>query len=83
LHGVEHRERRHDLAGREHLDLEVVVGDLAHPLGEHLAGAIERVERLRPARRHPPAHLRRGADDGGHGDAAGSDGSQELTTFHD
>jgi hypothetical protein len=85
LHGVEHREAGHDLAGGEHLNLEIVVGDLADALGEHFAGAVERVERLRPARRQPPSDLRRRLGDGRHGDRAdtATDRSQELTALHD
>ena len=54
LHGVEHLQARHDLAGGEDLDLELVVGDLGDALGEIFAAAVERIERLRPACRQPP-----------------------------
>ena len=41
----------------EHLDLEPVVGHLGDGLGEHLGGAVDRVERFREARGEPPLEL--------------------------
>ena len=57
--GVQRLQAGHDLAGREHLDLELVVGHLGDRLGEHLRGREQRVERLREARREAPFDLRR------------------------
>ena len=55
LGGLRHR---HDLAGREDLDLEVAVGHRLDVLGEGLGGAVDGVERAREARGQPPLHLR-------------------------
>ena len=41
LHGVEHLQARHDLAGSEDADVELVVRHLADVLGEGLAGAVD------------------------------------------
>ena len=60
LDGVEDLKAGDDLAGREGLDLEPVAGDLGDALAEVLASAVERVERLRPARRKPPFDLGHG-----------------------
>ena len=49
--GIERLQAGHDLARGEDLDLELAVGDVRDLLGEHLAAAIDRVERLREARR--------------------------------
>ena len=51
LHRVEDLERRHDLAGGEDADLELVVGRLRDALGHVLGAAVQRVEALRKARR--------------------------------
>ena len=59
LHRVERLQRRHDLAGGKDLDLELVVGRLRDVFGERLASAVQRVERLRPARGQSPFEFRR------------------------
>jgi hypothetical protein len=59
LHGVDDRETRHDFAGGENLDLELVVGRLGDSLGHHLGRAVQRVQRLRPAAGHAPLDRRR------------------------
>ena len=85
LHGVEHLQSRHDLAGGEHLDLEFVVGDLGDALGEIFAAAIERIERLRPACRQPPFQFRRRLGDRRRGNRrtgkADAGGFQKFTAF--
>src|SRR6185503_12642751 len=58
LHGVDDAEGRHDLAARERLNLELVVGRRGDALGDELAAAEERIEALGPARRHAPLDLR-------------------------
>ena len=63
LHRVEGLQAADDLARREGLDLEFVVGRLGHVLGEGLGGAEDRVERLREARGQAPADLRHGLRD--------------------
>src|SRR5262249_24886853 len=40
LHGVEHRQAGHDLAGSEELDLESAIGDLGDALGEYFTGTV-------------------------------------------
>ena len=87
LHRVEHLQAGHDFAGREDLDLEFVVGHFGDALGEIFAAAIERIERLRPARRHAPFDLRHRLRDGrrrngGRGGKPDARGFQEFTTFH-
>jgi hypothetical protein len=57
LHGVEDLQSRYDFACGEWLDLELVVGGLANRLGHQLGGAMQCVERLRPACRHAPFDL--------------------------
>ncbi len=91
LHGVNHLQARHDLAGGKDADLEFVVGDAGDALGEVLARAIDRVERLGEARGEPPLHFRHGLRDGrcgergARGDCGTADtgGAQKLTTLHD
>ncbi len=85
--GVGGLQRRHDLAGGEHLDLEFVVGRFRHRLGKGLGRAIERIERLRKARGQPPFDLRHGLRDRGrchrrcrHPDAGSL---EEFATLHD
>ena len=84
--GVEHLQARHDFAGGERLDLELVVGEIGDALAEIFAAAVERVEGLRPACRHPPLYFRvrlcnrrRGYRSRGQTDAANL---QEITTLH-
>src|SRR5215470_7645643 len=83
---VEHLQAGDDFAGGERLDLELVVGDVGHPLGKIFAAAIERIERLRPARGISPLNLRIRLCDRGRCDCArgGTDAGhfQEITTFH-
>ena len=54
LNGVEHLEPRDDLAGGIRADLEASIRHLAHALGQHLRGAVDRVEPARKARDQPP-----------------------------
>ena len=54
LHGVGDLQAGHDLAGGEHLDLELAAGDVADGLGRGFGGAVDRVERLRKARGAAP-----------------------------
>ncbi len=87
LHGVEHLQARHDFAAGEDLDLELVVGHLGDDLGDHLGAAVDRVERLRKARRHAPFDFRhrlrdRRRRDGGGACNAYSGDLDEVTTFH-
>jgi hypothetical protein len=46
LDAVDHPERRHQFAGRMRRDLELAASHVADLLGEHLAGAVDGVERL-------------------------------------
>ena len=57
LHGVDDAERRHDLATREYLDLELVVGSRRDGLAQHHRPAKDGVEALGEARRQPPLHF--------------------------
>ena len=57
---VERLQAGDDFAGREHLDLELVVGHLGDVLRHLFAAAIDGIERLREARRHAPLDLGRG-----------------------
>ena len=61
LHRVQHLEARDDLAGGEEADLEAVLRQRRHPLGDALAGAEQHVEVARERRRTcasaPPARL--------------------------
>ena len=90
LHRIDDLQARDDLAGGEDADLELVVGDCRHSLGEVLAGAIDRVERLGEARRQAPLHLGHGLGDRGRGERAGSGnrgaadtgGAQKFATLH-
>jgi hypothetical protein len=58
LHRVEYLQRRHDLAGGVHRDLELAVGHLADALGPCFRCTVDGVERLGPARHHAPADRR-------------------------
>ncbi len=75
-----------DFAGREHLQLELVVRHVGDGLGEDFGRAEDRVERLREARRQAPADLRRRLRDRGLGDrggrCAGGGDREKLTTLH-
>src|SRR5262249_50754192 len=57
LHRIEHLQARHDFACSEHLDVKLVIAEFSNALGHVVSRAIERVERLRPARRKPPSQL--------------------------
>ena len=88
LHGVEHLEAGHDFAGGESLDLEFVVGGFADHLRHHLGAAMQRIERFRPARRHPPFDFRhrlrnRRRCDRRRTRHAQSGDLDEISTFHD
>jgi hypothetical protein len=58
LHGIEHLQTGHDFSGGEKLDLEFVVGGLCDRFAHLIGAAVNRVQRLRPARRHPPLQFR-------------------------
>ena len=58
LHRIKHCEGWHDLAGREDLNLELVVGDLGDAFGKHLAAAIRCIERFRPTGGELPFDIR-------------------------
>src|SRR5262249_60731375 len=77
----------HDLAGRERLDLEPVVGRFGNRLGKQLRRTPQGVERLREARGEAPFQLRRRLRNGGRGNGsrgqAATRGLEEVTTFHD
>src|SRR5262249_44211328 len=60
LHGIKDLQARHDLSGRKHLNLELVLAQLGDPPRHEFASAIERIERLRPAHRHSPFYIRCG-----------------------
>ena len=90
LDGIDDLQTRNDLAGRKDANLELVVGKGRDALGEELAGAIDRVERLGEARRHAPLHLghrlgnRRSGQDASGGDrrTANSSRANEFATLH-
>ncbi len=75
-----------DFAGREDLHLNLLSVISRDGLREGLGGAVDRVERLREARRHAPADLGRRLGDGRLGDDGGGrasrGGGQKLTTLH-
>ena len=58
LHRVQRLQRRRHLAGGEHADLEAVVRELGDGAGEHLGGAVDRVERARVGRGEAPPQRR-------------------------
>ncbi len=75
----------HDLARREDLDLELAVGDGGDRFRQMGAGAVERLQRLRIARRQAPGHGRRALGDrrrrdSGRGAEAGA--LQEQSALH-
>ncbi len=89
LHGVEHLQCRNDLAAGEDLDLELAVGRFRDIFGEGLVSAIQRVERLRPARSQSPLERRhrlrnRRLGDGRCRGCRGPcpNGSEKFTAFH-
>src|SRR5262245_56328891 len=80
---------RHDFAGGKGLHLKLVVGACGDAFGEVFRPAVERVERLRPARRHAPLEFRCRLRNGRRGQTAGhcrgsgrARGLQEFTTIH-
>jgi hypothetical protein len=72
LHGIEHCQTGHDLAGGEDLDLESAIGDFCDALGEHFTGTVKRVKRLRPTRSEPPSDLWHRLGNGRHSDRTDS-----------
>ena len=90
LHGIDDLQAGHDLAGGEDADLELVVGEGRDALGEELARAIDRVERLGEARGQTPLHFGHRLSDGrrceragdGYGTTTHTGGPQELATLH-
>ncbi len=64
LHGIEHLQAGHDLAGRECPDLEFVFGDFGDALGHDVRRAEDRVEALRKTRREAPLDRRLRLRDG-------------------
>ena len=60
LDGVEHLQAGHDLAGREKLNLEAVVGHLGNALDQGVGGAVQRVEH--PGKLEARRHLISGSD---------------------
>jgi hypothetical protein len=85
-HRVEDLKRRHDLARTVHADLEFLVRQIADRLRKILAGAVERIERLRKGCGQAPAQGGGGLGDGGCGDGGGGDTStgnlEELPAVH-
>ena len=90
LHRVDDLQAGHDLAGGEDADLELVVGQAGDALGEVLARAEDRVERLGKARREAPFDLGHRLRDGRRGDGrrggdsrtADTGRAQEFATLH-
>ena len=78
LHGVEHLQRRDDLAGGKGTDGELSVGDLAHAPGDQLGAAVQRVEALWPARGEAPLDARLRLRDSGGRDSARGDSGRRL-----
>src|SRR5262249_7211133 len=68
------------------LDLEFVVGEIGDALGEIFGAAVERIQRLRPARGMSPPNLRVRLCDRRRGHCARSETDarhfQKITTFH-
>lgn len=60
LHRVEHLEPRYDLARGEGADLELPIGELAHPIGQHIGCPEDGIEAFGEAARQPPANARGG-----------------------
>ena len=90
LHGIDDLQARDDLAGCEHANLELVVGQRGDTLGEELTRAEDRVERLRKARGHTPLHLGHGLGNcwsrkrtrSGYCRTTNAGGAHELATLH-
>ncbi|MPL88594.1 hypothetical protein SDC9_34620 [bioreactor metagenome] len=90
LHGIGRLQTADELARGEGLDLEIAVGRLGDAFAERLGVAIERVERFREGRGHPPGDLRvrlrdRGGGKAGRGAADGAADrgfGQEGTAIH-
>ena len=78
LHGVEHLQRRHDLARGKGADLEFAVGQLADAARHEIGAAEQRVKALWPARCQPPLDGRLRLRDRGRGDGAGGDTGGRL-----
>jgi hypothetical protein len=87
LHGIEDLQARNDLAAREGLDLELVVGGLADLLGEYLDGTPQGVQRFRPTCRQTPFDLRRRLGNGRCGQRSGACGAdtgdlEKISSLH-
>jgi hypothetical protein len=86
LHGIGRLQTRHDLAGGENLDLELVVGGFGDGLGESVRCSVDGVERFRIARSQPPFELRHGLRNRRIGERRRGSGEagclQELSAFH-
>jgi hypothetical protein len=84
---VDGLERRHDLATREALDLEFVIGRLGDIFGYRFGSAIWNVERFRKARRQAPFDLRHRLGDRRRGQGGGGKSRsrclQKSAAFHD
>ncbi len=80
LDGIEHLQAGDDFAGCERGDLELVVGEFRHALGEVFRLAVQRVERFRPARRHAPLDLGHGLRDRRCGERYGRCGADAART---
>src|SRR5262249_13799141 len=76
----------HDFARSERLDLKFIVGDLGDPLSEILTSAVERIERLWPARGKAPFQLRRALGNCrrcyGRGSKSDTCRSEKVSSFH-
>ena len=85
-HRVGRLQPGNDLAGREYLNLELVLGRLGDGFGEDLGATVQRVERFRKARRAPPLELRHGLGDRRLDDRRGGEPGagrlEYVTTFH-
>jgi hypothetical protein len=64
LDGVEGLHRTDYFAGRKGLHLKLAVGQLGDALTHRIGRAVDRVQALRPARGHAPAHRRRALGEG-------------------
>ena len=83
---VQRLQAGNDFARRKHLDLELVVGHFGDVFRQLLGAAIDRVERLREARRQAPLDLGRGLRNGRRGNGGrgrtGRRNLQKITTLH-
>ena len=81
LDGIDHLQAGNDLAAGKGLDLELVVGHRRDALADEVGAAVQRVERLGPARRLAPFDLGHRLRDRRRGDGRrGGDAERRCAT---